>query len=778
MKQIIIFLTFLWPLSLFGQLTETFNGPELNSLHPWQGDLYEFFINSYGEAEFISIPGEAGEASIWLPVGYSTDMTWEMEVMLDFRPTNSNNVRIFIYQPSLHATAESWYIQSGNNSRQISLYRQSSGTPTLCISGRTSLLEEPYTRVFIKVTLEENKKWTLYTRTEQETAYTKEGECIREVEQPSEKGYFTILCRYIKSRISSFCFDNIRITHDVSGPPLPPKPDPEPEPNPGPSGEVPELTDLTLVSGSTLSLTYSEEVEIPRATAEISGYGYAEEIVYGATWNMVLLHFPFELVPGKQYELRISGLSSFTGIAIPEEIWAFEIEEDKKPPETPGPEPPAPPTSFPAGCILINEVMANPKGLTELPETEYIELYNTTDEEIHLYEWELWYGTQHVILPDKILPAADYALLYRSGRIAYVDEGGLDLPLSNFPAALANTGKELRLKDPAGNLIDEVIYPKATPARSWERFEDSWHLAVDPRGGTPGSRNHIPDDPVIPLPPAGGTIEPGDILFNELLPNPYPDGSEFIELYNRSGKTLSLESLSIAVRKPDGTLSTRYPLAGTGTAIDHDSYIVLTKDKPGVTAFYDIPEEDRIREVNMPILSNVSATLVLFRTSDEVVIDEVSYSSKWHSSSLISEKGVSLERVDPERDTQDASNWSSASALSGYATPGYKNSQYLSAEEEHQPAIGKPVYHADGTYSIPYQLDKAGYLCRAWLYSLAGIRQTEIANHTLTGSSGSLHWDGRDSTGKPVLTGLYLLYIEFYHPEGGDKRFKLPFPVR
>ena len=54
-------------------------------------------------------------------------------------------------------------------------------------------------------------------------------------------------------------------------------------------------------------------------------------------------------------------------------------------------------------------------------------------------------------------------------------------------------------------------------------------------------------------------IQPGEIIINELLPDPYVGGSEYIELYNRSEHSLSLSALSVAIRKSDGTLSTRYP---------------------------------------------------------------------------------------------------------------------------------------------------------------------------------------------------------------------------
>lgn len=160
-------------------------------------------------------------------------------------------------------------------------------------------------------------------------------------------------------------------------------------------------------------------------------------------------------------------------------------------------------------------------------------------------------------------------MLYRSGRDIHIDDAGLDLPLDKFPASLVNTGKELALFDPSGKEIDRIAYEKAKVGIAWERSETGFHLSTDERGGTPGSANSSPDDepedpdrpdtPHKPGIPTDIIVLPNEIVFNELLPNPYPEGSEYIELYNRSDRTLPLAGLSVATRKSDGTLSSHYP---------------------------------------------------------------------------------------------------------------------------------------------------------------------------------------------------------------------------
>ena len=220
--------------------------------------------------------------------------------------------------------------------------------------------------------------------------------------------------------------------------------------------------------------------------------------------------------------------------------------------------------------------------------------------------------------------------------------------------------------------------------------------------------------------------------------------------------------------------------------IEPDGYVLLTKNLSGVTDFYTILSPSSLFEIpKLPILANTSSTLVLFRTKDEVVIDEVSYSSKWHASSVKDQKGVALERIDPEAETQSAANWTSASATAGYGTPGYQNSQsgISSPDDPDNPeeptGIEVPQWdESSGHYTISYYLDQPGYSCRVFIFNLAGIRVAEIANHELLGMKGQLIWDGYALSGKQLQTGIYIFYAELYHTSGTVKRYKHIFPAR
>lgn len=467
-----------------------------------------------------------------------------------------------------------------------------------------------------------------------------------------------------------------------------------------------------------------------------------------------------------------------------------EPEEEPDEPETPvvPEEPEQPEESYPKGSVIIHEVMADPKGLTALPETEYIELYNKVDQSIDLSNWILNYGTTPITLTGIVIPAHGWAVLYRSGREIEVGNGQA-CPLDKFPSALANTGKELSLYDANGQLMDQYTYPKAKPACSWEYDEEGWHLSTDPRGGTPGEANseaeeneeepdETPDEPkeeTNPEPeiPEAQQPQPGDIIINELLPEPFVDGSEYIELYNRSEQELSLKDVCISTRKSDGSLNTRYPLEAYPQTLQAGDYLLLTKSIEGVENFYSLPASLNWLECKLPVLSNTGSTVVLYREEGEIIIDEVSYSPKWHAPTVKNKKGVALERKDPDKDSQNADNWTSAASSAGFGTPGLENSQYLNGETEtDSEEIDDPIYQPTGTFQIPYRLNQSGYMARGWIFDLSGRKVALIADNTSLGTQGYLEWNGKGRDGSPVNTGIYIIYLELWHPGGNVIRKK------
>ena len=788
MKQFILIILVLLPVCAFAQFTETFDGPEIDSNNPWIDDSSRYVINEERQLAFDG-SGLTGNYPFHTPILFGRTMEWEMDITLAFKPSNFNKACIYLYRTDKPSDLL-YYIQVGSNDDNVSFYKwPPKGNAQRLIKGSRRMDGR---MVHIKLVLEECNRWTLYTRMSDEDYYIKEGELDdKNLKDIRDSGSLNIIC-YCKAKSLKnmfFYFDNILVRHELTETPLHPAEEPD-DPS-KPDITLPKLLSIEPLTLSDLQFVFDLPVKTEQATFSVSNIGNADHIVYAdESRKIVNTHYPAEMKTGEIYTISYSGVMDENGNTLGGYSEKVTVEEEGEGDEEPSG----------SKAIVINEIMAKPG---DGPFFEYVELYNLTDRIFSLNELELWNGNKRKILPDVVLPPHEYALLYNS-NIDYSGDG-VAIPIEKF-YALNDAGQHLALKTPSGVIIDEVTYEKATSAKSWERSSSGWHLSSDPRGGTPGSVNssgkgeekpNEPDKPVTPDDPDEPdtpddpslpdiTVEPGEFVFNELLPNPFAGGSEYIELYNRSDRALPVSGLSVAVRKADGTLNTRYPLSSVTATIEADGYVLLTKNLEGVTDFYTIQSPSSLFEVpKLPILANTSSTLVLFRSKDGTVIDEVSYTSKWHASSIKDQKGVSLERIDPDAGTQSPSNWTSASATVGYGTPGYPNSQSdISLPDDpdtpdEPTGIKTPQWdESAGHYTISYYLDQPGYNCRAFVFNIAGQRVAQIANHELLGLTGKLTWDGYALSGKQLQTGVYIFYAELYHTSGTVKRYKQVFLVR
>lgn len=786
MKQFILFLFVLLPFCVSSQVNEMFDGPEIDSANPWYVDSAGFFVKD-GRLVFDASRRAKGVHTAMLDIPYADNMEWMFDVYFSYKPTSNNNVRVFAYATGA-PTDIAYFVQVGHNDGNVSLYSWplSAKTPQRKIKGRMYLLKKGTNSVRVKLTLENNSKLTLYTRLEDEDCFYKEGECKIASSGIRKGGTLNLQCRYQAASADNMItsFDNIIVSDQITPTPLEPEEGPEEPEQPDEDIKTPSLSDLEQESATELLLIFHDPVDPVQYQITLSEVGDADEVYISEDSKILKAVWKEALLKGQTYTLYYSGIFDKSGNECKGDTTFTSAYGEEKP------EPGKP------GTILINEIMADPNGLKDLAKTEYIELYNMSGKELSLKGWQLIYGKEK---PKSIgnvsIPVAGYMVLYRSGRDMKVDNQGIAVPMDDFPSQLANAGKDLQLWDASGNVIDEVTYAKATAGKSWERSASGWHLSTDPRGGTPGSVNSSPssdeeEPPVDPdkpeepenpdTPAVTDPVLPGEIVFNELLPDAYAGCSEYLELYNRSDKPLSVSTLSLAVRKSDGALSTRYPLAAIARKLDAKSYILLTKDVESVSSFYEIAEPSALHQLSkLPILANTASTLVLFRTADGEVIDQVSYSSKWHASSVKNRKGVALERIDPDAATQNPSNWTSASETAGFGTPGYQNSQYGNPSSEGSTGIEPPVWiEESGSYRISYLLDHPGYNCRAFVFNTSGIRVAEIANHQLLGTSGELTWSGIANSGSTLPPGIYIFYAEIYHPEGVVKRYKKAFLIR
>ncbi|HRH23667.1 MAG TPA: lamin tail domain-containing protein [Candidatus Magasanikbacteria bacterium] len=230
--------------------------------------------------------------------------------------------------------------------------------------------------------------------------------------------------------------------------------------------------------------------------------------------------------------------------------------------------------------ILINEFLSDPN----LPEKEWIELYNAEDEDVSLDGYTLYDGVGKIAIVTGTINSLDFRVIYLNS------------------SKLNQSGDRVILNDSTGDVIDMVSYGEwddgdiddnaAAPgkAHSVARISDGEDGDLDHHDfsytitPTPNFPNNITPKETASVPTNSGSSNSntsneipnvsfleGSVVINEFVSSPAEGTSEFIELYNTTGNTISLEGWVTQ----DGSL-TKTNLSGT---IVPKGFFIIEKPK-------------------------------------------------------------------------------------------------------------------------------------------------------------------------------------------------------
>jgi Lamin Tail Domain/CHU_C Type IX secretion signal domain/Bacterial Ig-like domain len=272
-------------------------------------------------------------------------------------------------------------------------------------------------------------------------------------------------------------------------------------------------------------------------------------------------------------------------------------------------------------------------------------------------------------------------------------------------------------------------------------------------------------------------LDTGDIVINEILFNPKPNANDFVELYNKSNKIVNLKNLYITNRSSTGALGTIYQATTDNYLFFPGDYIVLTEKAQLVTANYIAKNMEAFIEMpTLPSFNDDEGNCIILNQQGRV-IDDLAYSEKWHFALIADEEGVSLERVNPSQLTVKNNFYSAATSV-GYATPTYKNSQFLVTEQPQGeiktiPAVVSPDGDGiDDFATIQYNFAEPGYIANISIFDAAGRPIRRLEQSALCGLTGSFRWDGLGDKRQKLAQGTYIIYTEVLNLTGKTKKFK------
>jgi hypothetical protein len=269
-----------------------------------------------------------------------------------------------------------------------------------------------------------------------------------------------------------------------------------------------------------------------------------------------------------------------------------------------------------------------------------------------------------------------------------------------------------------------------------------------------------------------------DVVINEILFNPKSDGVDYVELYNRSNKIVNLKNLFLANRSSIGAVANLRQLSLVDYPLFPSEYLVVSEDETIVKRLYIARNPTAFVNVSsLPSYSDDKGNVLLLNNAGAMV-DDLSYSEKWHFALIDNNEGVALERINPNAATNNKDNWTSAAKDAGYGTPTYQNSQFrqdlqVQGDITVTPEVFSPDNDGfDDFITITYRFPQNGYIMNVTVFDANGRPVRALQRNAICGQTGTFRWDGlNDKFGKLPL-GPYIIFTEIFNLEGKVKRFK------
>ncbi|MEQ8712290.1 MAG: lamin tail domain-containing protein [Cyclobacteriaceae bacterium] len=265
----------------------------------------------------------------------------------------------------------------------------------------------------------------------------------------------------------------------------------------------PEVASFETLLTNQILVKYTEAVDVNTAKAlnhyTLNGELNSAEVTLSGD-STVLLDFQQPFIGDSSYQLSIKNVRDLSSNTIADTTLSFQYIAPYVPI---------------IGDLIITEIMADPSPVVGLPEYEYIEIQNTSNQAINLFQVTLSDNLTSQNLPNIELEAGSYAILTDDSRVSSFQGFGTVIPVGTFPS-LGNSGDSLVLSV-EGTVIDQVQY-----SSSWYRDSNKndggyalekigvengcdvstdWAASLSLQGGTPGQPNSLMVNFIDSIPP-------------------------------------------------------------------------------------------------------------------------------------------------------------------------------------------------------------------------------------------------------------------------------------
>ncbi|MBI9062294.1 MAG: lamin tail domain-containing protein [Marinilabiliaceae bacterium] len=930
-------LLILLPFNTVAQFNESFTDDDIFNNPAWQGSTDWFIINSEQWLQ-LNAPAEKGEAFLFTPCQVVENATWQINLKMGFNPSSSNLCRIYlIADVALPSQIKNGvFVEVGNKADDVCLYRIDGGKQEKIIDGLDGRVA--LSSVTLTIRVSRNKDiWQLDV--DDGGAWITEGQVESSLAFTSN--YFGLYCKYTSTRCDKFFFDDICVTGEayvdrdkpqvadfalVKGSCLQmlfnekmsvSNVDPSQfklnklhrQPSevlvqsdsvtvdllfkPGLDDVVDEIIEVSglcdlsgnemndtsfvfsyeriridsiyLENDSTVSVSFNKAIPLKAwedANVNIHPGDYAYDIfpLGDSEQTMYDLQLNKPLIEAEAFTVSIAGVCDERGDTIraaTDTLWYYH------------------PKRF---DVVISELMADPTPSMDLPESEFLELYNRTEYDLVLVDWSLQVNEKRVVLPAFTIAANKHLVLVPKTDQSDWKSYQQVLCVEKWPA-LTNEKSKVVLWDERGLIMDALDFQRdrvpGEPFKSeggWSAecidvdnlsgLVNNWAWSTHLSGGTPGFENSLASQFVDEVRPfihyvtlvndsileiyfseamnftnenegfgfsedvpewqvsqidtlflkylkvqfdrkllpgqihqlktcdlndlaahpthldefirfgAFESAVKNDVIINEVLFNPRPDEVDFVELYNRSSKIISVSQLAFAKWAENKQVTQIFLFLDQNRLLFPGDYLVLTPDSLIMEDAYKCQSPHSILTVdNFPSLPDDEGEVILTDQSGSL-IDYFKYRDQMHFDLLKDKEGVSLERLSPDLPGDDIYNWHSAASSVGYATPTYLNSQTLIDSNTEgnfslEPELFSP--NGDGTndfLTIRMNNKEADGMVSIRIYNSTGQEVCYLVNNQLMAAQSVYTWDGLGEDRQQLMPGVYVVWVRCFYPSG------------
>jgi hypothetical protein len=461
------------------QITDDFSDGDFTTNPTWVGDVANFQVNATQTLQLMA--PAAGTSTLMTQGNIADSSVWNLTFRLEFGPSTSNLLRIFLLADAASpSTSSGYFLEIGENGTAdaLRLFRQDAGVPTLLATGVAGLVGTDPTDIRLRVQRSAAGTWTCEAAPTATGVFAPQFSVSDATYAGGPTRWFGFQCVYTATRTDKFFFDDLSVLPDL------------------PDTTPPALVSAVADDATQVTAQFSEALDSTSASTAANFSIVGGPAVSTATWssgapNQVVLTLADGLTSGN-WTLSTANLRDAVGNASASQSVDFQFVLIDVASEF---------------DLLINEIMADPSPSVGLPDAvEWIEILNRSDKIIQLSSLRLEDSggspvplPAYLLLPDSVVvlcPAADAALLANSAPNV--------LGMGSFPS-LNNTSDVLALSRPTGQLIDRVAYDLFWHTESDKR-EGGWSLErINPNtpclgrtnwqscpalpGGSPGRRN-------------------------------------------------------------------------------------------------------------------------------------------------------------------------------------------------------------------------------------------------------------------------------------------------